>query len=259
MCAYGVSEPGAGSDVAGIKTKAVKEGDKYGAPGLFAIRPCLSPVGTEADFWNGTWDAQSSMGRSAGSRTEGAFLSLYSPESEANPVALPQSRQRPSRSPSRASSSAHLASSHTQWYFVLAKTDASAKPHKALSGFIVDASTPGITVENKLINMGQRCSDTRIINFENVVVPTENLLGREGDGFKVRSHKSGRAWARLMGAGLVVGFGCIRSRWARLTSPARSSPRAPSGSPSARWPRPPSTPTTVRPKSPLSPRCLSLR
>lgn len=76
MCAYGVSEPGAGSDVAGIKTKAVKEGDKYGALRPFAIRPCLSPVGTEADFWNGTWDAQLSMGRSAGSRTEGAFLPL---------------------------------------------------------------------------------------------------------------------------------------------------------------------------------------
>lgn len=52
-----------------------------------------------------------------------------------------------------------------QWYFVLAKTDPDAKPSRALSGFIVDADIPGITVESKLINMGQRCSDTRIINF----------------------------------------------------------------------------------------------
>merc|ERR1712174_73419 len=29
MCAYGVTEPGAGSDVAGIKTKAVKKGDEW--------------------------------------------------------------------------------------------------------------------------------------------------------------------------------------------------------------------------------------
>lgn len=29
MCAYGVTEPGAGSDVAGLKTTAVKEGDKW--------------------------------------------------------------------------------------------------------------------------------------------------------------------------------------------------------------------------------------
>lgn len=29
MCAYGVTEPAAGSDVAGIQTRAVKEGDKW--------------------------------------------------------------------------------------------------------------------------------------------------------------------------------------------------------------------------------------
>ena len=29
MCAYGVTEPGAGSDVAGVKTRAVKKGDEW--------------------------------------------------------------------------------------------------------------------------------------------------------------------------------------------------------------------------------------
>ena len=29
MCAYGVTEPGAGSDVSGVKTKAEKKGDEY--------------------------------------------------------------------------------------------------------------------------------------------------------------------------------------------------------------------------------------
>lgn len=33
--------------------------------------------------------------------------------------------------------------------------------------------------------MGQRASDTRGITFEDVVVPAKNVLGREGDGFKV--------------------------------------------------------------------------
>lgn len=32
------------------------------------------------------------------------------------------------------------------WYFVLAKTDTSAKPHKSMSGFVVDADTPGINI-----------------------------------------------------------------------------------------------------------------
>jgi len=71
------------------------------------------------------------------------------------------------------------------WYFVMAKTDPSASAGKAFTGFIVDAQTPGITVAPKLINMGQRCSDTRPIFFDNVEVPAENVIGSEGNGFKL--------------------------------------------------------------------------
>jgi acyl-CoA dehydrogenase len=71
------------------------------------------------------------------------------------------------------------------WYFVLAKSDATAKPHKSMTGFVVDANTPGISIGKKEINMGQRCSDTRMITFDNVVVPEENVLGTPGDGFKI--------------------------------------------------------------------------
>ena len=70
------------------------------------------------------------------------------------------------------------------WYFVLAVTDPAAK-HKGLTGFIVDAKSPGITVGKKEWNMGQRASDTRGITFEDVKVPATNLLGKEGDGFKI--------------------------------------------------------------------------
>lgn len=71
------------------------------------------------------------------------------------------------------------------WYFVLAKTDASAPAGKAFTGFIVDADSPGIQVGKKEMNMGQRCSDTRGIAFEQVVVPDANRLGSVGDGFKI--------------------------------------------------------------------------
>ena len=71
------------------------------------------------------------------------------------------------------------------WYFVLAKTDGAAKAGQAMTGFIVDANTPGITVGRKEVNMGQRCSDTRAITFEDVVVPGENVLGAVGAGFKI--------------------------------------------------------------------------
>jgi acyl-CoA dehydrogenase len=56
---------------------------------------------------------------------------------------------------------------------------------KAFTGFIVERDTPGITVGRKEWNMGQRCSDTRGITFEDVVVPDENRLGEVGQGFKI--------------------------------------------------------------------------
>ncbi len=70
------------------------------------------------------------------------------------------------------------------WYFVLAYTDQAAK-HKGMTGFIVPKETPGITVGKKENNMGQRCSDTRAITFENVKVPAKFRLGGEGEGFKI--------------------------------------------------------------------------
>nr|XP_039249038.1 medium-chain specific acyl-CoA dehydrogenase, mitochondrial-like [Styela clava] len=118
MCAYAVTEPGAGSDVAAISTKAEKKGDHYVLNGQ--------------KMWI----------------TNGGVAN---------------------------------------WYFVLARTvtDPKFPASKCLSGFIVDADTPGVIPGKKEVNMGQRCSDTRGITFEDVLVPKENLLGNEGDGFKI--------------------------------------------------------------------------
>ena len=65
------------------------------------------------------------------------------------------------------------------WFFLLAKSK------EGFVGFVLDANTPGITLGAKEINLGQRCSDTRGITFENVVIPNENVLGKPGDGFKI--------------------------------------------------------------------------
>ena len=54
-----------------------------------------------------------------------------------------------------------------------------------MTGFIVEANSKGLTVGRKEINLGQRCSDTRGLTFEDVIVPEENRLGKEGDGFKI--------------------------------------------------------------------------
>ncbi|XP_061587921.1 medium-chain specific acyl-CoA dehydrogenase, mitochondrial [Cololabis saira] len=118
MCAYCVTEPGAGSDVAGLKTRAEKKGDDYVVNGQ--------------KMWI----------------TNGG---------KAN------------------------------WYFLLARTNPDPKcpTSKAFTGFIVDADTPGIQIGRKEMNMGQRCSDTRGITFEDVRIPKENVLIAEGAGFKI--------------------------------------------------------------------------
>lgn len=56
---------------------------------------------------------------------------------------------------------------------------------KKLSVFMVDGSTPGVIPGKKEKKMGIRCSDTAELIFEDVRVPEENLIGNEGDGFKL--------------------------------------------------------------------------
>uniref|UniRef100_A0A914XFI7 Uncharacterized protein n=1 Tax=Plectus sambesii TaxID=2011161 RepID=A0A914XFI7_9BILA len=80
-----------------------------------------------------------------------------------------------------------LKGGHAKWFFVLARTDPDPKAGagKAYTAFVVDGDSPGLIRGKKEKNMGQRCSDTRGIAFEDVVVPKENILGKVGEGFKV--------------------------------------------------------------------------
>lgn len=74
--------------------------------------------------------------------------------------------------------------SYASQYTVFASTDRS-KGHKGLSAFIVPRSLPGVSPGKKEDKMGQRASDTADVLFEDVRVPAANLLGKEGDGFKI--------------------------------------------------------------------------
>ncbi len=115
IAAYCMTEPDAGSDVAGIKTTAVKKGDKY--------------------ILNGskTWI------------TDGPVASFYT---------------------------------------VFAKTDPEAG-HRGMSCFIVERDWPGVSTSKPLKKMGQHAAQACQVFFEDVEVPAENLLGREGDGFMI--------------------------------------------------------------------------
>ena len=70
---------------------------------------------------------------------------------------------------------------YADWFFVLAYTNKQAG-YGGLSGFIVDADSPGIELGKKEENMGQRCSDTRGVNFTDVRVPASNLVGGVENG-----------------------------------------------------------------------------
>ena len=116
LCAYAVTEPGAGSDVQGMKTTAVRKGDTYVING------------------SKMWITNAGV---------------------------------------------------ADWYFVVALTDPEKKARGGMSAFIVEKDWDGVIVGKKEDNMGQRASDTRGLTFENVEVPAANLVGREGDGWKL--------------------------------------------------------------------------
>ena len=67
---------------------------------------------------------------------------------------------------------------------VTAKTDETLR-HKGISAFVIPRKTPGLIVGRLEDKMGLRASDTTDLLFENCRVPAENLLGKEGDGFKI--------------------------------------------------------------------------
>ncbi len=113
--AFGLTEPGAGTDAAGQKTVAVLEGDHYVINGS----KCFITNGGYADT-----------------------------------------------------------------FIVMAMTDRS-KGTKGISAFIVDRKSPGFSIGKTEDKLGIHASSTTELIFENMIVPKENLLGKEGQGFKI--------------------------------------------------------------------------
>jgi acyl-CoA dehydrogenase len=114
MAAYALTEPGAGSDVQALRTRAVKKGDRW--------------------ILNGSkmWITNAGV---------------------------------------------------SDWLFVVAVTDAERKARGGMTAFIVENGWAGVEIGKKELNMGQRCSDTRGITFEDVEVPEENVVGEVGQGW----------------------------------------------------------------------------
>jgi alkylation response protein AidB-like acyl-CoA dehydrogenase len=73
---------------------------------------------------------------------------------------------------------------HADAYVVFCKTDPSQR-HKGMSALLVEKGMPGFTWSEPEHKMGIRAAHSTQLYFDNVEVPTENLLGKEGDGFKI--------------------------------------------------------------------------
>jgi acyl-CoA dehydrogenase len=146
LCCIAVTEPGGGSDVAAIKTRAVRDGDHYVLNGA----KMFITNGTMADIYF------------VAARIE------QGPEGEGD----------------------------------------QKKRHRGISMFLVERSTAGLTVSRKLDKMGMRASDTAELSFQDMRVPAENLLGREGVGF----YEVMRVFQReRLVAGLHAIAGCQRA------------------------------------------------
>jgi alkylation response protein AidB-like acyl-CoA dehydrogenase len=89
---------------------------------------------------------------------------------------------------------------------VLAVTDKAARTH-GLSAFIVEKGTKGFRPGKKENKLGLRASDTAELIFEDCVVPAENLVGKEGDGFidAMRILDGGRISIAALSLGMAQG------------------------------------------------------
>lgn len=92
---------------------------------------------------------------------------------------------------------------HADVLVVYAKTDPAAGP-RGISAFLVEKGTAGFSVSPKLDKMGMRGSDTAELVFRDCAVPSENLMGQEGEG--VRILMSGLDYERAVLAGGPLGI-----------------------------------------------------
>ena len=68
---------------------------------------------------------------------------------------------------------------------ILFATHDKSLKHKGISAFIVDLKSPGVTILKNEIKMGIRGSYTTAFAFDDLRIPAANLLGQEGQGFKI--------------------------------------------------------------------------
>ena len=93
-------------------------------------------------------------------------------------------------------------------YVIFAMTDKS-RGHRGISAFIVERGFPGFSIGREEKKMGIRGSSTAELVMTDCIVPKENLLGREGQGFKIALHTLDGGRIGVASQALGLGEGAI--------------------------------------------------
>lgn len=90
------------------------------------------------------------------------------------------------------------------FYTVFARAEGTER-HKGITCFVVDRQTPGVSVGKKENKMGQRASNTTDVLFDDVKLGPGNIVGVEGEGFKLamRTFDRTRPWIAAGASGII--------------------------------------------------------
>lgn len=92
-------------------------------------------------------------------------------------------------------------------FFIVFANLAPEKGYKGITAFIVEKDTPGFSIAKKEKKLGIRASSTCVLNFDDVEIPKENLLGQVGHGYKyaIGLLNEGRIGIAAQMTGLALG------------------------------------------------------
>src|SRR5258705_7067889 len=91
------------------------------------------------------------------------------------------------------------------WKAVLGRIGEPRDRHKGITCFVVPRDAPGVSVGRKEDKLGQRASDTSDVIFEDVKLTRANLVGEEGQGFKIamKTFDRSRPWIAAGACGIM--------------------------------------------------------
>ncbi|TMB26572.1 MAG: acyl-CoA dehydrogenase [Deltaproteobacteria bacterium] len=94
---------------------------------------------------------------------------------------------------------------YASWYSVFGRIGDPKDRHKGVTCFVVPRDLPGVSVGKKEDKLGQRASNTTDVLFEEVKLTRKNLVGGEGEGFKIamKTFDRSRPWIAAGATGIM--------------------------------------------------------